>query len=74
MEMTKSLEEAFAQAARLSEGEQDALAGLILEEIASERRWDRQFVGSGDALARLAAEALADYEAGCTELLDPGGL
>ena len=36
--MTKLLEEAFAEAAKLSAQEQDALAAVILEELASERR------------------------------------
>jgi hypothetical protein len=36
--MTKLLEEAFAEASKLPEPEQDALAAVILEELASERR------------------------------------
>jgi hypothetical protein len=50
--MTKLLEEAFAEAAKLSTQEQDALAAVILEELASERRWDQAFADSADLLAQ----------------------
>ena len=72
--MTRLLEKAFQEAFKLSEEEQDALANLIFEELASERRWEAQFRDSQDVLTRLAAEALAEYEAGQTEPLDPNGL
>jgi hypothetical protein len=64
--MTQLLEKAFAEAAKLSQQEQDALAEWILAEIESERRWDELFAKSGDALAKLADEAWADYRAGNT--------
>jgi hypothetical protein len=38
--MTKLLQKAFDEASKLSEGEQDALGRVLLEELASERRWD----------------------------------
>lgn len=69
--MTQLLEKAFAQAAELPDQEQDALAALLLEELESEQRWADQFARSPDVLARLAQDALADYHAGRTELLDP---
>ena len=69
--MTKLLEEAFAEAAKLSEQEQDALAAVILEELASERRWDQAFADSADLLAQLADQALAEHRAGKTQVLDP---
>ena len=37
--MTKLLQEAFDQASKLPEAEQDALGRILLEELASERRW-----------------------------------
>ena len=54
--MTVLLEKAFAEVARLSDPEQDALASWILEEIASERRWDAAFADSRDLLQEMASE------------------
>ena len=68
--MTKSLEMAFAKAAKLPVKEQDALAAFLLEELASERKWDRQFAESQDQLAHLAREAIAEFKAGKTKFLD----
>jgi len=64
--MTALLEKAIQQVSRLSEREQEAVAALILDEISSELRWDAQFAGSQDVLARLADEALAEFDAGKT--------
>jgi len=72
--MTGLLEQAFAEAAKLSQQEQDALAQWILAELASERRWDEAFANSADVLEQLADEALAEYRAGLTEELDPDKL
>jgi hypothetical protein len=69
--MTTLLENAFAEAARLPEDEQDALARWLLEELAAERRWTDTFAHSPDALEALAAEALAEHRAGTTQPLDP---
>ena len=69
--MTKLLEEAFAEASKLPEQEQDALAAVILEELASERRWDQAFADSADFLAQLAEQALAEHRAGKTQVFDP---
>jgi hypothetical protein len=64
--MTQLLEKAFSEVARLPESEQDALAAIVLEEIASEHRWSETFAKSQDALAKLAEEALAEHAAGRT--------
>lgn len=72
--MTADLERAFAEAAKLPAEEQDALAAWILNELASERRWEQQFASSQDALAALADEALAEHRAGRTDPLDPDTL
>ena len=69
--MTKLLEKAFQEAGKLPEEEQDALARAMLEELASERRWDELFAASPDLLDELADEALAEHRAGRTERLDP---
>ena len=68
--MTKLLEKAFAEASRLPSTEQDAVAALILEELASEHRWAEAFAKSQDKLAALADEALAELDRGETEPLD----
>lgn len=64
--MTQLLQKALSEAAKLSESEQDALAAILLEEIASEHRWSESFAKSQDALAKLAEEALAEHAAGRT--------
>ncbi|MDH3444132.1 MAG: hypothetical protein OEN50_09445 [Deltaproteobacteria bacterium] len=69
--MTKILREAFDEASKLPAVEQDALGRLLLEELASERRWEDLFAGSHDLLAELADQALAEHRAGRTEKLDP---
>jgi hypothetical protein len=68
--MTQLLEKVIAEVSPRSEPEQDALAAWILEELASEHRWDQAFADSEDALARLAAEALAEHRSGHTQPLD----
>ena len=72
--MTKLLEKAFAEAAKLPDDDQDALAQAVLAELASERRWDELFAGSTDVLRELAQEALAEHRAGRTKALDPDTL
>lgn len=69
--MTQLLEHAISEVARLPNPEQDALASLLLEEIASEARWNTAFADSQPQLAQLAADALAEFHAGRTLLLDP---
>ena len=72
--MTKMLEKAFAEAARLSEQEQNAFATWMLGELASEERWQKAFAGSADALARLGDEALDEHREGKTRPLNPDRL
>ena len=72
--MTQLLKKAFDQASQLSPEEQDALATWILEEMASERRWDEAFHASADRLKQLADEALQEAREGRTEELDPDRL
>ena len=74
MAVTQLLEKAFAEASKLPQTEQDALAQWILEELASERRWEEAFANSPEALAQLADEALAEHRAGRTQALDPDDL
>ena len=72
--MTKLLQKAFDEASKLPDAEQDTLGRILLDELASERRWDELFAGSHDFLAELADEALAEHRAGRTEKLDPDKL
>jgi hypothetical protein len=62
--MTKLLEEAFKKASELPETEQDTLAKWLLEELESEREWDRMFADSPDILRQLANEAREDHRKG----------
>ena len=62
--MTTLLQQAFFEAAKLPPTEQDALATLLLEEMADEQRWKKSFAQSQDVLAKLAHEALAESAAG----------
>lgn len=67
--MTKLLEKALQEVAKLPASEQDAVAAILLDEIASEQRWADSFAKSQDQLAKLAQEALAEYNAGRTKPL-----
>jgi hypothetical protein len=69
--MTRLLKQAFDRATKLPDDEQDALAAVILEELADERRWAKAFERSQAALERLAKEAIEDLEQGRTTPLDP---
>jgi hypothetical protein len=62
--MTQLLEQALAEIQKLPEPEQDAIASLILEELADERRWDEAFARSQDQLARLATKVREDIRTG----------
>lgn len=72
--MPESLDKAYAVIAKLPEPEQEAIAALILEEIASEARWQHAFANSAKGLSTLADEALAEYHGGKTQPLDPDRL
>ncbi|MDT5270980.1 MAG: hypothetical protein QOH49_3166 [Acidobacteriota bacterium] len=68
--MTELLEKAFAEASKLPPEEQDVLARMLLDDLASEELWEQSFARSQDGLARLAGEALAEYERGETMSLE----
>jgi hypothetical protein len=72
--MTRLLEQAIAAVSKLPEAEQDALARALLEEIGADERWDARFAQSGESLADLADEALAEHRASRTRPLDPDAL
>jgi hypothetical protein len=62
--MTQLLDKAFSEVQKLPEPEQDAIAALILDELADEQRWQENSARSQDQLARLAAKAREDIQAG----------
>ncbi|MFQ5984736.1 MAG: hypothetical protein ACE5LL_04380 [Alphaproteobacteria bacterium] len=64
--MTRLLKQALKELSKLPEDEQDAVAAIVLEEVACEARWSAAFRASQDALAALADEALAQRKKGKT--------
>ena len=72
--MTVRLEQAFAEASKLTEAEQELLASRLLAELAAEDEFDRAIARSSDKLRTLATQALAEDVAGLTEDLDPDRL
>lgn len=68
--MTQALSAAVASAAKLPEEEQNILAAILLEEMASEERWSTLFSDSQGLLEQLASEALQDYEDGNVQPVD----
>lgn len=72
--MTELLEKAFAEAAKLPAVEQNIFANWILEELASEQRWENAFASSEGTLELLAREAVEDYRLEDTEPLNPAHL
>ncbi|HYE40517.1 MAG TPA: hypothetical protein VEB23_11325 [Ramlibacter sp.] len=69
--MTKLFDKAVAAASLLPEDEQDALASLILDEIASEREWQRRFTATPDTLSALARKAREHIANGTVLPYDP---
>jgi hypothetical protein len=72
--MTKSLQQAFSEAAKLPIVEQDLLASRLLAEIAAEDDFDRAIMETSHKLAQMANEAIAEFRAGLAEELDPDRL
>ncbi len=68
--MTTLLEKAIAEMSNLPAKEQDAIAQIVLDELADEKLWDEQFARHPEVLEKLGDEALAEYKAGKTI---PGG-
>jgi hypothetical protein len=68
--MTALLHNAFLEASKLPETDQNALAKWLLEELHSEKRWAASFADSEDILEQLADEALVEKKQGKTSPLD----
>jgi hypothetical protein len=69
--MNALLEKALAEVARLPEDEQEAIAALILDEIAAERGWDERFANTQDQLGALVRLARAEVARGDVISGDP---
>lgn len=67
--MTQLLEQAIEAIQKLPNSEQDAIAALILEEIADDRRRDEAFARSQSKLDGLAAKVRADIRGGRVQKL-----
>jgi hypothetical protein len=64
--MNKLLERAVAELSRLPDDEQEAVASLIMEELAAGRGWDERFAKSEDKLAEMARRAKEQHARGET--------
>lgn len=62
--MTQLLQQALERVRKLPESEQDAIATLILDELADEERWEAAFARSQDRLAELSAKVREDVRDG----------
>ena len=62
--MTTLLEQAFAEASKLSEREQDAIAAALLSQLGERERLGYEPARMSEALATLVARARADIAAG----------
>jgi hypothetical protein len=62
--MTQLLQKAMTEIERLPAPEQDAIAAMILDEIADERLWDEAFARSQEQLTRLAEKVREEIRAG----------
>jgi hypothetical protein len=73
--MIEALKRAFERASQEPEEEQAALAALIMQTLEDDARWDALFADPISALAleKLAAEAIAEDEAGETEEITGDG-
>ncbi len=60
--MTQRLEEAFRAASRLPPAEQDALAELLLAEVASEAAWDERLKSFSSARLKTTPGTLAPID------------
>ena len=62
--MTRLFEKAFEQASKLPKEDEDTLAEMLLNDLASEKRWTEAFAKSQDECSLLAREGLTEFEQG----------
>ncbi len=68
--MTQLLKQAFDEATKLDNVEQDALAAEILDELQAESSWDKSLASSVDAIDKMGEQALQEFQQHQTT---PGG-
>ena len=68
--MTQLLKKAFQEASKLPVVDQNALAKWLMQELESEKKWEKMFAESEDVLDYLADAALKAYRRGKTKPLD----
>jgi hypothetical protein len=70
--MTELMNRAIERAKSLDDGEQDALAAILLEELEDEERWGQTFSSTKSQvfLEQMAGKIRSDVIAGRTEKLD----
>lgn len=68
--MTQLMETLIKELSDVPKEEQDDVAAFLLEDLRDEKRWDELFASSQDQLARLADEALEEFERGETKPLE----
>ncbi|MDD2974237.1 MAG: hypothetical protein PHZ10_03940 [Aliarcobacter cryaerophilus] len=67
--MTKLLNSAFEEISKLPEIEQNIFARFIINEIESEKKWEKKFSNSEDLLSNLPNTALTNFKKNkCIEL------
>ena len=59
--MTKLLKNAFNEASKLPEIEQNVIGRWLLDEIKADKKWEKLFAESEDVLKQLAQKALMEY-------------
>jgi hypothetical protein len=70
--MTQLLNQAFQEASKLPQLEQNMLARLLLDEMSAADQWDELFADSENVLENLADEALKSHLDGKTKPLTIG--
>lgn len=68
--MTELLNQAFQEASKLPDLQQNIIARWLLDELFVGKKWDSLFAESEDFLANLADEALREHRAGKATLLN----
>lgn len=67
--MTQLLKKAFQEASKLPVVDQNALAKWLIQELESEKKWEKMFAESEDVLDQLADEAIKARKRGKTKPL-----
>ena len=64
------MKQAFEEASKMPEVDQEAFAEFLLAELQDDREWRARFSSRPDVLSKLADEARADHESGRTRPFD----